>query len=313
MKNIIITGSYNASIFLKGNQIPGIGETIIADTSYISAGGKGSNQAIAAKFQGGNVTFVCNLGKDAYGKAALELYHSAGIDETFISTDPDNPTGMAVVFIDKDGRNSIMVYPGANLSLRENDIVSAVDQFTPEEISIVGFQLENDIEEICHTIETLGEMGLPVLLDPAPAAKLPQSVLRALTYIKPNEHEAEILTGIKVTNVESAFAAARWLTDAGTENAIVTLGAKGAVIVSRDGLQKHIAAPACTAIDTTGAGDIFSGSFMAALAKGYDRLSAVAYASCAAAISVTYDGVYEATPTEEAVMKLFHEVKESLL
>lgn len=300
-------------MFLKGKRIPDIGETTIGDTFYVSAGGKGSNQAIAAKYQGGDTIFVCKLGSDDYGKNALELYKKIGIDTEYIFTDFKNPTGAAVIFIDENGKNSIMVCPGANLSLRESDIVTAVEQFGKEEILMTGFQLENDVTEICHTIETLHKLGISTLLDPAPAVKLPESTLRALTYIKPNEYEAEIITGIKVIDKDSAFDAAQWLVDAGVENAIVTMGEKGSVIVSRDGLKKHISAPNCTPVDTTGAGDVFSGSFMAALAKGYDRISAVAYASCAAAISVTRDGVLEATPNEEEVMNLFTQIKDSLI
>ena len=295
-RKIVITGSYNASMFVKGDLIPGIGETYVGDTFFISPGGKGSNQAIAAWYQHADVKFICKLGNDFYATEAMEMYKKLGMYNPSITTDATVHTGIAVIFIDKRGNNSIMVVPGANLKITAEEIVQGV--MSAGDVFMAGFQLENDVGEVCRAIEMLSAKGIDTLLDPAPAVPLPQSVYKALTIIKPNEHEAELLSGIHVASPEDAYRAGDWFIRMGVKTAIITLGAGGAVIVTKD-QKTFVPAPKVSAVDTTGAGDIFSGSLLAALSKGADLTEAVRYANAAASLSVTRMGVFEATPTEE--------------
>jgi ribokinase len=292
---IVIAGSYNASMFCKGRRIPGTGETVVGDVFFISPGGKGSNQAIAAKMQNADVRFICKLGNDSFAADAVEMYKKVGLYSQAITADPSIHTGIAVIFIDQDGNNSIMVVPGANLRLSAREIVEEVGK--TDDVFMAGFQLENDVDEVVRAMAALAERGVSVLLDPAPAHPLPDGIYKAITILKPNEHEAEVLTGIKVVTREDAFRAAELLHRKGAKNVIITLGAGGAVVVN-DETRAHVPSPAVRAVDTTGAGDIFSGALVSALAKDMALLDAVRYANAAASLSVTRMGVFEATPTE---------------
>lgn len=303
-KKIIVTGSYNASIFIKGERIPGIGETCMGDTYFTAAGGKGSNQAVAAKLQGADISFIGKLGKDGYAQEALKMYEDLGIDREHISQDGSTHTGIAVIFVDEKGNNSIMVASGANLNLKADEIVSSIEK--EGDVFIAGFQLENDVNEICEALKKLHAMGVRTLLDPAPAVPLPEDVYPAISIIKPNEHEASILSGISVRTPEDAEKAGKWFLDKGVEVALITLGEKGSQLVTKDE-SVLIPAPVVKAVDTTGAGDTFSGSFMAALSQGKSYQDAIRYASCAAALSVTKMGVVEAIPTAEETQAFLKE------
>ena len=298
VKKIIVTGSYNASIFAMGKVIPKIGETVVSDSYFVSAGGKGSNQAIAAKFQGADVRFIGKLGDDSYAGDAIKLYQSIGMYNDAIYCEKGANTGLAVIFIDKDGNNCIMVCPGSNLNLTVDEIVKPV--LAEEEVYIAGFQLENDVNVVCESIRKLHEAGIRTLLDPAPAVPLPDWVYPCITILKPNEHEAGLLSSIKINSPEDAFKAGEWFLNKGIETAVITMGENGTVVCG-NGIRRYIETPKVDAVDTTGAGDIFSGSLMAALAEGKELIEAVQYANIAASISVTQKGVYEATPTKEDV------------
>ena len=297
-KKIIVTGSYNASIFAMGKSIPGIGETVVSDSYFVSAGGKGSNQAIAAKFQGADVRFIGKLGGDSYAGDAVKLYQSIGMYSDSIYCEAGVNTGLAVIFIDGDGNNSIMVCPGANLNLTVDEIVRPV--LAEKEVFIAGFQLENDVNVVCEAIQKLHAAGIQTLLDPAPAVPLPDWVYPCISILKPNEHEAALLSGIKINSPQDAFRAGECFLSKGVGTAIITMGENGTVICGKD-IREYVETPKVDAIDTTGAGDIFSGSLMAALAEGKELIEAVKYASIAASISVTKKGVYEATPTKKDV------------
>ena len=305
-RKIVITGSYNASMFVKGASIPGIGETYVGDVFFVSSGGKGSNQAIAARRQNADVTFLCKLGNDRYAEEALEMYREQGMLNPGITCDNSVHTGIAVIFIDRKGNNSIMVVPGSNIKITAEEIVKNV--INAGEVFMAGFQLENDVSEICRAICMLHASGIPTLLDPAPAVPLPPEVYGALTIIKPNEHEAELLSGIHIETPEDAYRAGDWFVARGVKTAIITLGAGGSVIVDRE-RKLFVPAPKVDAVDTTGAGDIFSGSLLAALSKGMPVEQAVRYASCAAALSVTRMGVFEATPDEGETLAYYHKVE----
>lgn len=292
-KFITVVGSYNVGLFLKGEEHPKCGETVIGTTFHEGGGGKGSNQCIAAARLGAQAKFIGCIGNDTYGKSALELYRNEGVDTDGIKICEDIHTGISVILINSRGQNMISVIPGANYFLKNEDIDNAVDTFL--ESHIVGFQLESDIKVVEYGIRKCSELGVDVLLDPAPAQKLDESIYPCLTYIKPNENEAETLTGISVKDKQSAFSAADWFLDHGVKKVMVTLGDIG--VVYSDGKdRKFFPSSNDKPLDTTGAGDCFSGAFMAALSRSASIEEAIKFAIKAAGISVTRLGVIEALP-----------------
>jgi ribokinase len=286
-------------LFLKGQRLPGLGETVIADKFYEGGGGKGSNQALAASVLGARTCLVVRIGTDKYGDDALAMYDRHGISPEYIRRDSTIHSGISVILVDEDGHNMISVAPGANIKLSEKDIDAAEAAFLDS--CLVGFQLENRLEVVEYALRKVHALGVTTLLDPAPAAKLRDDLFPCIDYIKPNEHEAEVLTGIPVRDVAGALRAGRWFIEHGVTTAIVTLGELGAVWVT-DGRSGHCLPPSVRAIDTTGAGDIFSGAFMAAYSHGKPLEESVRFANTAAAISVTRLGVVEAIPQLDEVM-----------
>ncbi|MGA2548176.1 MAG: ribokinase [Rectinemataceae bacterium] len=300
-KKVTVVGSYNVGLFLKGSSFPGPGETVIGAEFKEGGGGKGSNQALAAAKLGAAVSFIGRIGDDEYGRYALRLYDEFGISKESVTIDGNTHSGVSVILIDDAGRNMIMVIPGANFRLSKPDIDRAVGLF--RESCIVGFQLESNFEIVEYGINQAAAAGARVLLDPAPVRDLPEELFKRIWCIKPNEHEASAISGIKVTDYGSAVKAGRWFLDRGVSVALITLGSQGAVLVTREE-ETIFPAPAVKAIDTTGAGDCFSGAFMAALATGMEMHRAIRYANSAASISVTRLGVIEAIPTMRETLDL---------
>ncbi len=290
---ITIVASYNVGLFLKGERLPKPGETVIADQFYEGGGGKGSNQALAAAVLGAPTRLVVRLGTDKYGDDAWQMYERYEISTENIIRDSSIPSGISIILIDQNGHNLISVAPGANYNLSTQDLDAAEAAFGDS--CLVGFQLENRREVVEYGIRKVHALGVKTLLDPAPAAKLPDDLFPCIHTIKPNEHEAEILTGLKVEDVDGAKRAGRWFLEHGVQCAIITLGELGAVWVTASE-EGYLASPAVTAVDTTGAGDTFSGAFMAARSRGESLEDCVRFANTAAAISVTRLGVVDAIP-----------------
>ena len=293
-RRVTVVGSYNVGLFLKGATFPSPGETVIGTTFHQGGGGKGSNQALAAAKLGADVTFVGRIGDDDFGRFALRLYEASGVSTTHIARDEGTHSGVSVILIDASGRNLIMVVPGANFRLTRDDIDRAEAAFANS--AVAGFQLETNIEIVEYAVARAAAAGARVLLDPAPARPLPDDLLAKLWCIKPNEHEASMVSGVEVVDVPAAVEAGRWFLSRGVKVALITLGERGAVLVTHDG-RWHFSAPRVEAVDTTGAGDTFCGAFMATLAAGGSLHDAVRYANSAASVSVTRLGVVEAIPT----------------
>jgi ribokinase len=297
---ITIIGSYNVGLFFKSEEFPKTGETIISNQFAESGGGKGSNQAIASAKFGSKTRFIGRLGADKYGLDALQLYNNYHISVDLIKIDPTIHSGMSVILIDGNGNNLISIAPGANFNLSGQDIDSSLELL--KDSFIVGFQLENDFNVVSYGLKKVHELNITTYLDPAPAKKMPNEVYPSIDIIKPNETEAYTLTGIFVDNVESAEKAGKWFVGKGVKNAIVTLGEKGAVLVSEDD-SAYFPAPKVNAIDTTGAGDIFSGGFFYSLEKGKTMHEAIRFAVAAASLSTTKMGVIESIPSLEEVFE----------
>lgn len=304
-RNVTIVGSYNVGLFLKGSRLPSKGETVIADEFVESGGGKGSNQAVAAARLGAPVRFIARLGGDRYGQDALDMYRKAGIETDRITVDESIHTGISVILIDAGGQNLISVVPGANLNLSREDMDASESIFQGS--MIVGFQLENSVDTVDYAVRKVHSMGVTTFFDPAPAVRLPEDIYPCIGIIKPNETEASILTGMDVADPGSALQAAQWLRDRGVESVIITLGAGGAVMVTEE-RSAHFPAPLVDAVDSTGAGDIFSGGFLAALSLGRRIEESVVYALHAASLSTTRLGVIESIPSPTEVQAFMEEL-----
>lgn len=304
-KKIIVVGSYSVGLFLNG-PIPLEGETQIATGFFETFGGKGSNQAVTACKMGGDVQMICKVGHDRYADDMLKMYRSIGLSTENVLFSEDKGTSIGAIIVDPSGRNAISNYLGANLDLTAGEAIDLI-RAQAEKPFLVGFQLESDRDMVLECIRACAEMGVDTLLDPAPAAPLPEWIYPYITYIKPNEHEAAVLSGIKIQTLADAYRAGRWFIDAGVREAIITLGENGTVYVTRD-CEKYFEAIHVNAVDSTGAGDVFSGTLMTAMSRGMPMDRAIVYANCAASLSVTRPGVTESIPTIDEVHALFGNV-----
>lgn len=292
--SIIVIGSSNTDMVVKADKLPAPGETVLGGTFLMNPGGKGANQAVAAARLTGAVTFVAKVGNDLFGKQAIAGFRQEGIDTSHILTDADHPSGVALINVDAQGENCIAVAPGANAQLHPQETEAALQAASPD--AFVLLQLEIPLPTVEHAVRRAAERGIRVVLNPAPAQLLPNSLFPNLFLITPNETEAELLTGIRVTDLPTAQQAARKLHEMGVSNVVITLGSKGAYLST--GTQGQLVGTASVkAIDTTAAGDCFNGSLVVALAEGQALPDAIAFACKAASVSVTRMGAQASMPT----------------
>lgn len=296
--SIIVIGSSNTDMVIKSPHLPMPGETILGGTFFMNAGGKGANQAVAAARLGGNVLFIAKVGDDIFGKKAIELFNKEGIDTIYVFTDDQHPSGVALINVDDHGENCIVVASGANAALNKEDLELAKDSIA--NASILLLQLETPISTVEYVAAFAKENGVRVVLNPAPAAQLSDELLQNINIITPNQHEAAMLTGTEVNNIDSAKHAAKVLNGKGVETVIITLGADGALLYYKD-FFTLIEAPIVRAADTTAAGDVFNGALVVALSEEKSMKHAVEYACNAAAISVTRLGAQASAPYRNEV------------
>jgi len=292
-RKIVVVGSTNTDMVVKSTRIPVPGESIVGGNFFMNAGGKGANQAVAAARLGGDVTFIAKTGNDIFGKQALELFKNEGINCGHLFVDETTPSGVALIILDAKGENCIVVALGANNNLTADEVLSARAEF--EAADVVLMQLETPIETVVKTAEACFLLGKKVVLNPAPACTLPPELFKYLYLITPNETEAEILTGVVVTDSTSATKAAIELHNLGIQHVIITMGSQGAFLYS-DGKGQLIPAQKVKAIDTTAAGDTFNGALAVAIAEGKSLTEAVMFGNMAAAISVTRLGAQTSVP-----------------
>ncbi|WP_187262031.1 ribokinase [Pontibacter beigongshangensis] len=295
---ILVVGSSNTDMVIKAAKFPLPGETVLGGKFFMNPGGKGANQAISAARLGGNVTFIAKVGNDIFGRQALRQFRQESINDKYITIDADHPSGVALINVDKKGENRISVAPGSNGQLRPVDIEAAMGLV--ESDTLVLLQLEIPLPTVEHVVRESYNKGLRVLLNPAPALTLPPDLFSHLYLITPNENEAELLSGVRVTDTESARRAASKLQEKGVPNVIITLGARGAYLHTAT-ISELIPAPEVEALDTTAAGDCFNGALAVALAEDQPLAQAVAFACKAASISVTRLGAQTSIPYRREV------------
>lgn len=297
-KRILIVGSSNTDMVIKTQKFPSPGETILGGQFLMNAGGKRANQAVAAARSGGKVTYIGKIGNDIFGRQAVQQLKEEGINVDFVSVDEENPSGVALITVDSKGENSIVVAPGSNGTLSPDDFDKASHLL--DESSFVLLQLEIPLATVEHIAEMAARKHKKVVLNPAPAAKLSDQLLRNISIITPNESEAELLTGIKVTDEPSALKAATLLHEKGIETVIITMGSAGAFLLN-GGQYEIISAPKVEPVDTTAAGDTFNGALVVAMSEGKTMQQSIAFANKAAAISVTRIGAQSSVPYRKEI------------
>lgn len=300
-KKIIVVGSCNTDMVIKADRLPVPGETVIGGKFLMNPGGKGANQAVAAARMGGNVSFISKTGNDLFGKQSIELYNAEGINTNYIFSDPKNPSGIALITVDANGENCIVVASGANATLSSSDIESARSEI--ESAEIVLMQLEIPIETVEYVAELANKKNIKVILNPAPARALSDKLLKSLYIITPNKTEAEILSGIKVEDLDKAKMAADVIHGKGANIVVITLGAGGSLILE-DGRYTHVEAESVSAVDTTAAGDTFSGTLCVGLSQGKSIIEAVKMATRACALTVTRMGAQSSIPYHKELQSL---------
>lgn len=304
--DIVVIGSSNTDMIVKTPYIPLPGETILGGTFNTAAGGKGANQAVSCARAGGKVTFVARVGDDMFGEQALRGFRKDGINVDFVVKDGRAPSGVALIIVDDKGQNSIAVASGANSNLSVPDVEAAAD--TISSAAFLLMQLEIPIETVAAAARMAADKNVRVILNPAPAQPLSDELLRNVTIITPNETEASMLTGIKVEDQASACKAAETLVSKGVKSVIITMGSAGAY-VHCDDFRGMVPGFKVEAVDTTAAGDTFSGTLAVALAEGKTLEQATVFANAAAALSVTKLGAQPSAPNRAAIEQFQKERK----
>ncbi len=285
-------------LVVKSPRIPVSGETILGSDFLMVPGGKGANQAVAIAKLGAHSIFVARLGDDVFGHKSLENFKKERVDTRYVTLTPGAPSGVALITVDAAGNNAIVVAPGANAKLSPDDVYRAQSEIASA--GAVVAQLEVPLATVQCAAELAHYAGVIFVLNPAPAQKLPPALLALVSVLTPNEIEAEILTGVKVVDPESACEAADRLLDAGLKSAIVTMGARG-FLLAEGSRRDFIAAEKVNVVDTTAAGDAFTGSLAVSVGQGHSLHDSAIFANRAAALCVTRRGAQPSMPTLEEV------------
>ena len=298
---VVVVGSSNMDLVVKSERIPSVGETILGGDFIMVPGGKGANQAVAAARLGTEVYFIARLGEDIFAEASLKNFQKVGIKTKYINRTSQAPSGVALIAVDNAGNNLIVVAPGANSLLSVEDVKQAEPDISSS--GAVVAQLEIPIETVEFAAELAHKHKVPFILDPAPARDLSPELLQKVDILTPNETEAQMLTDVKVEDEKSARTAAEKLMDSGVCSVIVTMGSTG-YLLAQDGSFDFVKAPKVKAVDSTAAGDAFTGALACGIAAGKSVTEAAAFANCVAAVSVTKMGAQPSMPTRK-IMESF--------
>jgi ribokinase len=295
---VCVLGSSNIDLTFRTARLPRPGETLAGQAFQLGFGGKGANQAVMAARLGARVTMVSRVGSDVFGEQTMRNYQEHGVDSTHILRDRDRPTGVASIVVDDAGQNCILIVPGANAGLSPQDVRAATP--TIEGAGVLLCQLEVPLETTQEAFRVARAARVRTILNPAPAAPLPDELLRLTDLCIPNESEAELLTGQRVTTPAEAEAAARAIRARGPSAVLVTLGQRGVLIAEGETVE-HVPAVPVAAVDASGAGDAFIGSLAVFLVEGVPLREAARRANAVAALSVTRPGTQASFPTRTEV------------
>lgn len=304
-KPIVVFGSFVVDLTGRTDGLPLPGQTILGKSFKMGAGGKGSNQAVAAHRAGADVTLVTKLGNDMLADVALDFYEAEGMCTDYILRDEESATGVALIIVDEaTAQNEIVVVPGACNHITKEDVESC--RALIEQASIILLQHEINADAQSAVIDIAYQAGVQIILNPAPAVEVPDSILSKIDIITPNETEAQVLTGVEVRTYETAERAAQAFLEKGVKNVVITMGALGAF--ATDGTRSELVPRIkVDAIDTTGAGDAFNGGFAMALAEGENLFEALRYGNATGALAVTKTGTAPSMPKREEIEKLLRQ------
>ncbi|MDP6754927.1 MAG: ribokinase [Candidatus Marinimicrobia bacterium] len=303
MNKVTVVGSFMYDLVATASRRPKTGETLIGDSFGMFLGGKGANQAIAASRAGASVTMVGRLGNDLFGDQFLEKFSVEGIKTDFVIQDTENGTGVGMPLIDASGDNSIVIIPQANMALTVENIDKAESVIADSDVLVL--QCEVPMEANKRAAEIANKNDTLVILNPAPARKIPDTLLSLVDIITPNESEAEILTDMPTETNSQAMEAAHHLLSKGVETVILTLGSRGSLLLTEK-MEKRIPAYSVDVIDTTAAGDAFCGALAAILSNGSIIEEAIKIANAAGALAVTKLGAEPSLPTKKDIDQLIN-------
>ena len=290
---ICVVGSTMIDLISKVPRLPMLGETLVGHSFHLGYGGKGANQAVMAAKLGAQVAMVNKVGRDVFGEGTLKNFNEQGIDTTHVLFDESHFSGVAPIFVDDNAQNFVVIVPGANTGLQPEDVHRAKDVILAADILIC--QLEIPIETTLEAFRVAKSGNVRTILNPAPAAPIPDELLKLSDICAPNETETELLTGAPVGTLAEAEVAARKLLSRGQGTVILTLGERGALLVDNNSVES-IPAVKVEAVDPTGAGDAFVGSLAVFLGEGLSMSNAIRYANAVAALSVTRIGTQISFP-----------------
>ncbi|MCL1855205.1 MAG: ribokinase [Clostridia bacterium] len=304
-KRVLVYGSFVVDLTSRSNGLPVPGQTVLGKSFQLGPGGKGSNQAVAAHRAGADVTLVTKLGDDVFAKVALDFYEQEGMDVSHILIGRNMETGAALIMVDEEsGQNEIVVVSGACGQITSRDVEKARPLI--ESADFLLLQLEINFDALLAVLRIAHKAGVQTILNPAPAADLPEEMLRMVHIVTPNETEAQALTGVAVANKADAQKAAERFFRKGVKNVIITLGASGAF--ATDGIQSELLPRVpVEAVDATGAGDAFNGGLVMALAEGRDLFTALRYGNVTGALSATKPGTAPSMPSRPQIDALYQE------
>lgn len=303
--NIVVVGSLNMDLVVRIPQIPRLGETLLGGVFKTFPGGKGANQAVAAARLGGHVTMIGCVGDDSFGMELWATLAREGIETRHVLVQSDVATGVALIEVDGQGQNSIAVASGANLCLTSADVETAMQ--TIDHFDVLVMPLETPLETVYTAAQIASKRGAKVLLNPAPAQVLEESLLQRVDALIPNEHELALMTGVQVQTPDDIRRAAENLRMLGVKNLLVTLGSQGSAFFDSVGQETLIPAYPVLAVDTTAAGDCYVGALAVGLCEGKPIAAAAAFASAAAALSATREGAQPSLPHRDEVEEFLHE------
>lgn len=295
MSDILVVGSLNADLVVRAPRFPQPGETISGEDLKVIPGGKGGNQSVAAARLGSSVSMLGRVGKDNFGDFLFDNLKQNNVNTALIQRE-DSSTGTAIIVVDSNGQNSIVLSAGANGNVSSADVEAA----SFSDYKLLLLQLEIPIPAVLSAAKRAHKNGLRVILNPAPAKQLPEELIALADFLIPNETELNLLTGVHVNHTKAAEQAARTLLERGVKNVIVTLGSKGALIVTNEQVS-HIDSFKVDVVDTTAAGDAFIGGFATALLQDKLPEEAVRYGCACGALAVTKFGAQPSLPTKEEV------------
>ena len=297
-KQILVVGSSNTDMTVLADRLPIPGETVLGGKFAMGQGGKGANQAVAAKRLGGEVSFICKLGKDIFGENSLKEYQKEGLDTSGVMYS-ELPSGVALISVDSNAENCIVVASGANADITETDIEANRKQI--EEAAILLLQLEIPVDAVVKAAKIGYDAGVYVVLNPAPACELPEEIYQYLSLIIPNQTEIALMTGIEAKDETGAAKAVQALRSKGVKDIIVTMGSKGSMVYY-EGKTTFVPSRKVNAIDTTAAGDTYCGGLCVGLSEGKDLIAAAEFATAAAALTVQKRGAQDSIPHRKNVI-----------